>query len=67
MQRDRMGAIRLLVALQQMMIRSVAVYFSMVRRKPAWASRESEPPSWMTTTGARRPSRTVPPSTLRGV
>ena len=50
MQRDRIGAMRLLVALQQMMIRSVAVYFSIVRRSPAWASRDRLPPSWMTTT-----------------
>lgn len=48
---------RLLVALQQMMMRSVLVYFSIVRRRPAWASRERLPPSWMTTTGGESTSR----------
>lgn len=46
-----MGAMSLLVLLAQRMMRMFDMYFSMVRRSAAWASRVSESASLMMTTG----------------
>lgn len=49
-QRERMGAMSLLVLFAQRMRRMLDMYFSIVRRSAAWASRVSASASWMTTT-----------------
>ena len=52
-----MGAISLEVLFAQRIMRIFDMYFSMVRRSAAWASRESESASLMTTTkGGDHPS-----------
>lgn len=48
--RDLMGAISLDVLLAQRMMRIFPMYFSMVRRRAAWASRLSESASLIMTT-----------------
>lgn len=48
---ERMGPMILEVELAQRMIRRLAVYFSIVRRRADWASRESRSASLMMTTG----------------
>lgn len=50
-QRDRMGAMILLVDVAQRIKRKLPIYFSIVRRKADWASRERESASLITTTG----------------
>lgn len=59
------GAIRRLVLFAQRIIRMLDMYFSMVLRRAAWASRDSESASLMTTTEKRMRSadqRTKPSS-----
>lgn len=47
---DRMGAIILLVLVQHRITRRLAMYFSMVLRRAAWASLERDSASWKTIT-----------------
>jgi len=47
------GAISLLVLFAQRMIRMLDMYFSIVRRRAAWASRESESASLIITTAGQ--------------
>ena len=49
--RERMGAMSLLVLFAHRMRRMFDMYFSIVRRRAACASRVSESASWITTTG----------------
>ena len=49
-QRERIGAMSLLVLFAQRMRRMLDMYFSIVRRSAACASRVSESASWITTT-----------------
>lgn len=52
-QRLFIGAISLLVLLAQSIIRMFDMYFSIVRRSAAWASRERESASLITTTNKK--------------
>jgi hypothetical protein len=61
-----MGAINLLVLLAQSIIRMFDMYFSIVRRNAAWASRERESASLITTTNKKVRSTSGYYTTLDG-